>query len=58
MRLAIVEGDGVGKEVIPVAVKVLDALGIDVEKVPVELGYGKWERTGSAITEKDIETLK
>ncbi|WP_406659840.1 isocitrate/isopropylmalate family dehydrogenase [Methanolobus sp. ZRKC3] len=58
MRLAIVEGDGVGKEIIPVAVNVLDALGIDVEKVPVELGYGKWERTGFAITDEDIEILK
>lgn len=58
MRLAIVEGDGVGKEVIPVAVDVLDALGLEVEKVPVELGYGKWKRTGLAITDEDINILK
>lgn len=58
MKLAIIEGDGIGKEVIPAAVRVLDALGMDVEKVPLELGYGKWERTGSAITEEDIEVLK
>ncbi|WP_406671068.1 isocitrate/isopropylmalate family dehydrogenase [Methanolobus sp. ZRKC4] len=58
MKLAIVEGDGVGKEVIPAAIEVLDALCLDVEKVPVELGYGKWEKTGSAITDEDIVTLK
>lgn len=58
MRVAIVEGDGVGKEVIPAAVKVLDALGLPIEKVPVELGYGKWERCGIAIDEDDIATLK
>ena len=58
MRLAIVEGDGVGKEVIPVAIDVLDSLGLEVEKVPVELGYGKWKRTGLAITEEDIDILK
>ncbi len=58
MKLAVVEGDGVGKEVIPAAIEVLDALGLEVEKVPVELGYGKWERTGSAITDEDIATLK
>jgi len=58
LRLAIVEGDGIGKEVIPAAVEVLDALGLDVDKVPVELGYGKWERTGQAITEDDLEILK
>ncbi len=58
MKLAIIEGDGVGKEVIPAAVEVLDALGLEIEKVPLELGYGKWERTGAAITDKDIATLK
>ncbi|TGC08016.1 isocitrate/isopropylmalate family dehydrogenase [Methanolobus halotolerans] len=58
MKLAIIEGDGIGKEVIPAAVKVLDALRMDVEKIPVELGYGKWERTGSAITDQDIDILK
>lgn len=58
MKLAVVEGDGVGKEVIPAAIEVLDALGLEVEKVPVELGYGKWDRTGSAITYEDIATLK
>ncbi|MDY0386279.1 MAG: isocitrate/isopropylmalate family dehydrogenase [Methanolobus sp.] len=58
MKLAVVEGDGVGKEVIPAAIKILDALCLDIEKVPVELGYGKWERTGSAISDEDIVTLK
>jgi methanogen homoisocitrate dehydrogenase len=58
MRLAVVEGDGIGKEVIPAAVKVLDVLGLDVEKVPVELGYGKWEKTGRAITDDDLDILR
>ncbi len=58
MKLAIVEGDGIGKEVIPVAVDVLDALSLSIEKVPLELGYGKWERTGSAITDEDLSILK
>jgi methanogen homoisocitrate dehydrogenase len=58
MKLAVIEGDGIGKEVIPAAVKVLDALELDVEKVPVELGYARWEKTGRAITDEDIEILK
>ncbi len=58
MKLAVIEGDGIGKEVIPAAVEVLDALGLDVEKVPVELGYGKWEKTGQAITDDDLNILK
>ncbi|WP_292468777.1 isocitrate/isopropylmalate family dehydrogenase [Methanolobus sp.] len=58
MKLAVVEGDGVGKEVIPAAIEILDSLNLDIEKIPLELGYGKWERTGSAITDEDIATLK
>lgn len=58
MKLAVIEGDGIGKEVIPAAVEVLDALGLDIEKVPLELGYARWERTGNAITEEDLDLIK
>lgn len=62
MRVAIVEGDGIGKEVIPEAVAILDyfneTYGWNVEKIPVEVGFGKWERTGEAMTEADISLLK
>jgi len=62
MRVAIVEGDGIGKEVIPEAAAILDYFNETyqwgIEKVPVEVGYGKWERTGSAITDDDIALLK
>ncbi|WNY28428.1 Homoisocitrate dehydrogenase [Methanimicrococcus stummii] len=62
MRTAIIEGDGIGKEVIPEAVAILDYFNETydwgIEKVPVEVGFGKWERTGSAITDDDISLLK
>ena len=58
MKLAVIEGDGVGKEVIPAAVEVLDALCLDIEKVPFELGCGKWEKTGASITDKDVRILE
>ncbi|MHC1575239.1 MAG: isocitrate/isopropylmalate dehydrogenase family protein [Candidatus Methanogasteraceae archaeon] len=58
MKIAIVEGDGIGKEVIPAALGVLDALALDIEKVPVEIGYGKWKRTGRAMTEDDLDIFR
>ncbi|HII79461.1 MAG TPA: NAD-dependent isocitrate dehydrogenase, partial [Methanosarcina sp.] len=58
MKLAVIEGDGIGREVIPAAVEVLDAFGFELEKVPLELGYARWERTGTAMSEEDIETIK
>ena len=58
MKIAVVEGDGIGKEVIPAALEVLDTLTLDVEKVPVEIGYGRWKRTGRAITEDDLDIFR
>lgn len=58
MKIAIVPGDGIGQEVMPAALSVLDAFGLDIEKVPFEIGFGKWEKTGSAITDDDIRLMK
>ncbi|MBP2029972.1 methanogen homoisocitrate dehydrogenase [Methanohalophilus levihalophilus] len=58
MKLAVIEGDGVGKEVIPAALQVLDCFPISFEKVPFEVGYGRWEKTGQAISDDDIELLR
>ncbi|NYT18975.1 MAG: NAD-dependent isocitrate dehydrogenase, partial [Methanosarcinales archaeon] len=57
-RVAVVEGDGIGREVIPAAVEVLDTFGLPIEKVPLELGYGKWEKCGVAIDDNDLDVLK
>lgn len=57
-RIAVVEGDGIGKEVIPVAREILAAVRPDLEFFPVEVGYGRWERTGEAITSADIRVMK
>ncbi len=58
MKIAIIPGDGIGKEVLPAAVQVLDYFCLDIEKVELEIGYGKWEKTGSAITDDDIGIIK
>lgn len=58
MKLAVIKGDGIGREVIPAAVEVLDAFGLELEKVPLELGYARWKSTGTAMSEEDIETIK
>ncbi len=58
MKIAIVPGDGIGQEVMPAALSVLDAFGLDIEKVPFEIGFCKWEKTGSAITDDDLRLIK
>ncbi|HEU17577.1 MAG TPA: NAD-dependent isocitrate dehydrogenase, partial [Methanolinea sp.] len=42
MKIAVVEGDGIGKEVIPVAVEILALLHPGFEFFPVEVGLGRW----------------
>lgn len=62
MRTAIIEGDGIGREVIPEAVAILDYFNEtyrwNVEKVPLEVGFAKWEKAGAAITDEDIDLLR
>jgi methanogen homoisocitrate dehydrogenase len=57
-RIAIVEGDGIGHEVIPVARRVLEQLHPEYEYFDVDVGYGRWERTGCPCTDPDIAELK
>ncbi|MDD5143176.1 isocitrate/isopropylmalate dehydrogenase family protein [Methanoregula sp.] len=57
-KIAVVEGDGIGHEVIPVARKVLEALHPEFEYFMVEVGYGKWEQTGCPCADQEIADLK
>lgn len=57
-RIAVVEGDGIGPEVIPEARKILEHFLTDADFFEVELGLAKWEKTGSACSPDDIRELK
>lgn len=57
-RVAIVEGDGIGHEVIPVARGVLELLHPEYEYFPVDVGYSRWEATGCPCADRDIAELK
>jgi methanogen homoisocitrate dehydrogenase len=58
MRVAIIEGDGIGHEVIPPAREAIGIIRPDIEFFDVEAGYGKWQRTGEAIGDDDIALLR
>ncbi|MDD1677791.1 MAG: NAD-dependent isocitrate dehydrogenase [Methanomicrobiales archaeon] len=57
-RIAVVEGDGIGHEVIPVAAEALSTLRPDLELFSVEVGYHRWEVTGCPCGDRDIARLK
>src|SRR4030042_6935880 len=57
-RIAIVEGDGIGHEVIPVAQRALELLHPQYEFFSVDVGYHRWEQTGCPCADHDIAELK
>lgn len=57
-KIAVVEGDGIGPEVIPVACRILKVLHPEYEYFPVNVGYREWERTGCPCSDREIDELK
>jgi 3-isopropylmalate dehydrogenase len=50
-EIAVIPGDGIGREVTPAAVEVLRSLGLDLEFVEAEAGDAVKESTGTALPE-------
>ncbi|MFH0779059.1 MAG: isocitrate/isopropylmalate dehydrogenase family protein [Candidatus Eisenbacteria bacterium] len=57
-RIAWMPGDGVGVDVLEAAKIVLDAIALDAEYVPAEIGWTCWEKYGNALPDETIEILK
>jgi tartrate dehydrogenase/decarboxylase/D-malate dehydrogenase len=56
-RVAVIAGDGVGKEVVPEGIKVLQATGAELDFEPFPWGSDHYERTGRMMPEDALETL-
>ena len=50
MRVAIIEGDGIGHEVIPPAREAIHIIRPDIEFFEVEAGFDRWQRSGERTT--------
>jgi len=57
-RIATIPGDGIGQEVIPAAVEVLRATGLEFEFVPAEAGWVTFERRGTALPAETLEAVR
>jgi 3-isopropylmalate dehydrogenase len=51
-------GDGIGKTVLPEALRVLEAAGFQADYVPAEIGWDCWRTQGNALPQKTIELLE
>ena len=57
-KVAVIAGDGIGPEVVESALAVLQAAGAELSLVPLEVGLCRWKRTGQAMADEDLETIK
>ena len=57
-QIAVVPGDGIGKEVMEAAIHVLDALDIDFDYVYGQAGDESLEKTGSALPDETLEIIR
>ena len=57
-HVAVVPGDGAGKEVVPEAVKVLRAVGADLEFEEFDIGADRYLATGVALSDETFADLQ
>ncbi len=57
-KIAVLPGDGVGKEVIEAAMIVLDEIALDAEYIYGDIGWEFWRREGNPLPERTIELMK
>ena len=57
-RICTIEGDGVGHEVVPAALEVLEATGVPCELIPAEAGWDCFQSTGSALSAETLDAVK
>ncbi|KAK3674886.1 homoisocitrate dehydrogenase [Recurvomyces mirabilis] len=62
LRIGLIPGDGIGREVIPAGRRILEALpaslGLKFSFVNLEAGFECFQKTGVALPDKTLETLK
>ena len=50
-------GDGIGNQVLPEALRVLQAVGFDAEYIHADIGWDCWCREGNALPQRTIDLL-
>ena len=62
LKIAVIPGDGIGWEVVPEGIKVLEAVGakydLDYKFTEYDWGCERYHKTGKLMPDDGIETLK
>ncbi|HEV2760585.1 MAG TPA: 3-isopropylmalate dehydrogenase [Acidimicrobiales bacterium] len=57
-KIGVIGGDGIGPEVIAEALKVVRAVGVDLDTVDYDLGGARWLRDGEILPDAVLEELR
>lgn len=57
-RIALMPGDGIGRDVMEAAQIVLDQIALDAEYVPADIGWEFWCKEGDPLPQRTIDTLE
>lgn len=57
-RVSLIPGDGIGPEVVGAAVRVIDALGVDLEWEELEAGTGTLEKYGTPMPDHTLNSVR
>ncbi len=56
-RITLIEGDGIGHEVVPAARRVLEATGLPFVFVEAEAGWETFQKRGTSVPEETVEKI-
>ncbi len=57
-KIVSMPGDGIGNQVLPEAIRVLDAVGFEADYVHADIGWECWIKEGNALPERTIDLLR
>jgi isocitrate dehydrogenase (NAD+) len=56
-NVVVMPGDGIGKTVLPEALRVLEAVGFEANYIPADIGWDFWCKEGNALPDRTIDLL-
>ena len=56
-KIVSMPGDGIGKVVLPEAIRVLDAAGFEAEYIPADIGWEFWVKEGNPLPQRTLDVL-
>lgn len=58
LRIALIPGDGIGREVVPAAAEAIQAAGVTCQFVELDAGFETFQRSGTALSPATLEAVR